>query len=397
MTLSFVSKNEGVLAAVPIMATVFIAFVIIGMALPVLPLQVHNELGFNTFVVGIVAGCQFVASLISRLWAGKIADTKGAKYAVSLGLYLAIAGGVFYTFSCFITGTPIVSVSLLLVGRTLLGGAESLIITGSILWGLQLVPHNQSAKVIAWVGMAMFAALAVGAPIGSLIFEVWSFLGIALATVLMTVISLFLIQRVRTFIPKVSDKKSNISMVFNKVLLPGMGFAMSGITFGAITTFLTLLFSVRHWDYGALAFAVFAIMLIVTRIIFGHLPDKFGGARVSFYCLILQAIGMLLIGTASSDWIAIVGAAVSGTGFSLVFPGLGLEAIKRTPVENRGLAMGVYNAFLDVTLGIGSPALGYLAGKFGIESVFVLSAVTAILALPISFYLHRMRFAETGR
>src|SRR6185436_9091343 len=42
-----------------------------GVALPVLPLHVHGGLGLGTFVVGLVTGSQFVASLVSRVWAGR--------------------------------------------------------------------------------------------------------------------------------------------------------------------------------------------------------------------------------------------------------------------------------------------------------------------------------------
>lgn len=376
-------NNKGVKAAFPIMGAVFISFMVIGMALPVLPLQVHNELGFGPFVVGNVAGCQFVASLISRLWAGRLTDTRGAKYAVRLGLCTAIAGGVFYTASLFLLTTPVMSVIALFIGRTLLGGAESLIITGGILWALQLVPEDRAAKVIAWVGMSMFAALAVGAPLGSLVFEYWHFLGIAIATILMSLAALQMIQPVHSLMPQTSSKQTDISTIVHAVFLPGLGFALSGITFGAITTFLTLYFSVNKWNHGALAFALFAIMLILTRILWGHLPDRYGGAKVALYSLLFQAIGLVLIGASSSGWVAMLGASVSGAGFSLVFPGLGLEAIRRAPAENRGLAMGVYNAFLDLTLGFGSPALGFLAGKYGLASVFWASAITAIAALPI--------------
>lgn len=381
------SKKGGMTVTFPILVTVFIVFVIIGMALPVLPLQVHNNLGFNTFVVGVVAGVQFAASLISRLWAGRLADVRGAKFAVKLGLYLALTGGFLYTVSCFVTQLPILSVSVLLAGRAFLGGAESLVITGSILWGLQLVSDNHSAKVLAWVGMAMFAALAVGAPIGSLFFDAWGFLGIALATIVLSVVSLVFIQRGQNVVPVASSEKASTFKVFKQILLPGMSFALSGITFGAVTTFLTLYFSVKHWDYGALSFAVFAATLIVTRFFFGNLPDKYGGAKVSLYCLVIQVAGMFILAAATTEWVAIMGAAAAGVGFSLVFPGLGLEAIKRTPVENRGLAMGLYNAFLDITMGVGSPALGLLAEKHGIESVFMLSAVAAIIAIPLTVAL----------
>src|SRR4051812_24049750 len=58
----------------PIMAVVFSAYLVIGFAMPVLPLHVHQGLGFGTFVVGLVAGSQFAAALISRMWAGYHAD-----------------------------------------------------------------------------------------------------------------------------------------------------------------------------------------------------------------------------------------------------------------------------------------------------------------------------------
>jgi hypothetical protein len=42
-------------ALLPIMAAVFIAFIVIGLAIPVLPLHVHQGLGLGTFLVGLVA------------------------------------------------------------------------------------------------------------------------------------------------------------------------------------------------------------------------------------------------------------------------------------------------------------------------------------------------------
>lgn len=368
------------------MAVVFLSFMIIGMALPVLPLHVHDVLGFGPFVVGLVAGCQFAASLISRLWAGRLADTRGPKYAVVLGLVASVAGGAFYVVSLFLLDKTVLSVSTILIGRTLLGGAESLIITGGISWGLGLVAGDRSGKVIAWVGMAMFAAMAVGAPIGSFVFTKWTFWGIALVSTLVPLVALVMVRQVRSLIPE-GAQKSGISTVLGAVTLPGLGFALSGITFGSVTSFLTLYFSVRGWAHGALAFTTFAGALIAARVFWSDLPDHFGGAKVALYCLVIQAVGLVMIGAAPEAWIAIVGAAVCGAGFSLVFPGLGVEAVRRAPAESRGLAMGTYNAFLDLTLGFGSPALGLLAGRAGLGAVFIASAVAAILAIPIALRL----------
>src|SRR3989442_6958546 len=57
-------------ALLPIVAVVLIAFLVIGLALPVLPLHLHQDLRLGAFVVGLVAGAQFAAFLVSRLWSG---------------------------------------------------------------------------------------------------------------------------------------------------------------------------------------------------------------------------------------------------------------------------------------------------------------------------------------
>lgn len=74
-----------VTALLPIMAAVFVAFLVTGLAMPVLPLHVHEGLGLGAFVVGLVAGAQFTAALLSRFWSGSYADSRGGKRAVVPG------------------------------------------------------------------------------------------------------------------------------------------------------------------------------------------------------------------------------------------------------------------------------------------------------------------------
>ena len=46
-------------ALLPIMGVVFVAYLVIGLAVPALPLHADEGLGLNTFIVGLVAGSQF--------------------------------------------------------------------------------------------------------------------------------------------------------------------------------------------------------------------------------------------------------------------------------------------------------------------------------------------------
>ena len=99
-------------ALLPIVAVVFTAYLVIGLALPVLPLYVHQGLGLGTFVVGLVAGSQFAASLVSRLWSGDYADRRGAKRAVVVGLAAAAVLGLLYLLSLRFVGQPEASVTI---------------------------------------------------------------------------------------------------------------------------------------------------------------------------------------------------------------------------------------------------------------------------------------------
>src|SRR5690242_19580800 len=93
-----------------IMGVVFVACLVIGAAMPVLPLHVHDGLGFGTFMVGLVAGSQFAASLISRPWAGHFSDARGAKRGVVIGLVAAAASGLLYLLSLYFSAMPPASV-----------------------------------------------------------------------------------------------------------------------------------------------------------------------------------------------------------------------------------------------------------------------------------------------
>ncbi len=375
-------------ALLPIMGAVLIAFLVIGLALPVLPLHVHRDLGLGTFVVGLVAGSQFTASLLSRVWSGRYADRSGAKRAVVLGLVTAATAGLVYLVSLRFVPMPWLSATILLLGRGLLGGAESFIITGALSWGLALVGRESAGKVIAWVGMAMFAALALGAPIGTALYARGGFAAVALATTLVPLATLLLVAPLPS-VPPHPGARPALLRVAAAVWMPGLGAALSSVGFGAILAFSSLLFAERGWSPIWLPFGAFAAALVLARMLFGHMPDRLGGARTALVCVLIEAAGLALIWLAPGRALAAAGAALAGFGYSLVYPGLGVEAVRRAPPESRGLAMGAYTSFLDVALGLGSPALGLVAAWAGLASVFLVSALIVLCATATAMRLLR--------
>lgn len=359
---------------------------VVGLALPVLPLYVTERLGLGPFVVGLAAGAQFAASLASRIPSGRYADRRGGRGAVIVGLVLAAASGALYLLSLALASAPLVAATLLIAGRALLGVAQSYLLTGALSWGLALVAPNQAGTVMSWIGTAMYAALAGGAPLGVLVYGSYGFGATGLLTVLFPLAALPLALAAPATPPR-SVQPLGVGGVIKAVWLPGLGLACSSLGFGATTAFVTLLYAGKGWAPVWVPFTAFAVAFMVTRIALGHLPDRLGGARVALVSVCVEAAGQALLFWANDPIVASAGAALTGFGYSLVFPGLGVEAVRRVAPEHRGLAMGTYTAFLDVALGLTSPALGYAATAAGVPSVFAISALCILGGVPVALVL----------
>jgi MFS family permease len=374
------------LKMLPITSAVFVGFLTIGLALPVLPLHLHYTLDMSPLVVGIAIGSQFAAALLSRAWAGGLADARGGKRAVILGLFSAALSGVAYLSSLAFIGMPVVSVGALLLGRVLLGCGESLVITGALGWGMGLVGLRHAGKVMAWVGMAMFGAYAAGAPLGTFIYGRYDFAGIAFATIIIPLLALGAVVPAAA-VAVSTAKRVPFYKVLGTVWVPGLGVGLCCVGFGVVTTFIALLFAARHWGSASLAFTSFGVAFIVARLLFAHLPDKIGGAKVALVCVLIETAGLLLIWQASGVMMAYAGAAFTGFGYSLSFPGFGVEAVRRAPPQSRGAAMGAFMAFSDMALGITGPAAGAIAGAAGVNAVYLAGAGAVLLSTFVAGYL----------
>jgi MFS family permease len=166
--------------------------------------------------------------------------------------------------------------------------------------------------------------------------------------------------------------------VVQAIWVPGVALALSGVGFAAITTFVPIVFVDRGWGQAWIPLTTFSAAFMVSRVAFGHLPDRMGGVRVALICMLIEAAGLALIWRASGSTAALIGVTLTGLGYSLVYPGLGVEAVRLAPIQSRGVAMGTYTAFLDLSLGVASPTLGLLADAGGLSVVFLVSAIVVV-------------------
>jgi predicted MFS family arabinose efflux permease len=88
---------------------------------------------------------------------------------------------------------------------------------------------------------------------------------------------------------------------------------------------------------------------------------------------------------------------MGGFGFSLVFPAIGVEAVKRVTEQNRGTALGVYTAFSDVSFFLTGPVAGAVIGIYGYASVFLFALISVLSALGIVIVLRQFQRKGEGQ
>jgi MFS family permease len=368
----------------------FICYLSIGLPLAVLPIDVHLRMGYSTMLAGLAISVQYVATLASRPWAGRISDHLGAKVAVLWGMAACTCSGALLIGVAALHSINWLSFVVLIVSRLVLGVGESLGATGSTLWGISATGHKNTARVIGFNGISTYGGIGLGAPLGVILDRHWGLTGIGVMTILIAGASFALALRKSSVFVEPGEHLP-FKSVLGRVAPHGMGLALGGISYSVLASFVTLFYASRHWNGAALCLTAFGVAFVIARIFFIGTINAFGGFTVAKASLLIEAFGTVLLWQANSPWMALAGAAVCGFGLSLIFPAIGVEAVKRVPEFNRGTALGVYTAFSDVSFFLVGPVAGALIGFYGYASVFLFALVSILVALGIVFVLRHIQ------
>ncbi|TCL68297.1 arabinose transporter [Rhizobium sp. BK251] len=361
-----------------IIAALFCGYLCIGLPLPVIPLFVHDSLGYGNLVVGLTIGVQFLATVLTRGYAGRVTDMQGGKRSALQGAAACAFGGLLYLIAATPSFDSALSLPLLVIGRLAVGLGESQFVTGCVSWSIASVGPQRAGMSMSWTGIAMFAALAVGSPIGMRLFQSHGFLAVTIACIATPLLAAAIALGAKSY-TSAAGARLAFRRVVGQIWREGLGLMLSGVGLAVLSAFASLFFASKGWSHAGFVMTCFGAGFILVRLLFGHLPDRIGGYRVAVVSLLVEAVGQALIWAAPNESVALLGGLVTGLGCALVFPALGVEALKRVPPASRGSAMGAFVAFLDIAYGLSGPAAGVVSGMFGYAAVYVLGGVAAFL------------------
>ena len=362
-----------------IIAALFCGYLCVGLPLPVIPLFIHDKLGFSNLVVGLVIGIQFLATVLTRGYAGRLTDHHGGKRSALQGAAVCALGGLLYLVAAMpglspgaeprhrcrgpsggrLRREPVRHRLRLLVDR--LGRPAT---RGHV----DVLDRHRDVRGTRHRRADRHGALSGLRPAGR-----------------HDRLHRRAARRRRSSLsgrsPYVTPAGQRLPFyrVIGQIWREGLGLMLQGVGLSGLTAFASLYFAARNWGHAGLVMTAFGIGFIFVRVALGHLPDKMSGYRVALWSLVIEAIGQAMLWGAPYEIVALAGALVTGLGCALVFPALGVEALKRVLPANRGSAMGAFVAFLDIAYGISGPAAGIIAGQFGYAAVYLFGAACALL------------------
>lgn len=356
----------------------FIGYFNIGLPLAVLPIFIHQQLGYSTMMAGVVISIQYLTTFLLRSYAGNMVDKKGPKPAVLLSMIGFILSGIFLLMAYGLKGSPAVSLFFLVITRLITGFSEGLVGASPINWALLAVGNQHTSKAISFNGVASYGALAIGAPLGVILQNTWGIGSIAILTVVLGITGLAYAKGKTALGGNSKAPRQTYFQVLKKVSPYGICLALGGLGFGTISTFITLYYAFLNWHGAVLSLSVFSILFVMGRVLFSRYIDIYGGMKTAIVCLALEAVGLFILWQAPLPNIALLGSGIAGLGFSLVFPALGVEAVRRLPASNQGSALGNYGLFTDISLGITGPLVGAIATHLGMAYIFPFCMVMAM-------------------
>ncbi|MBB3110737.1 MFS family permease [Paenibacillus phyllosphaerae] len=357
----------------------FMTFYILAVTLPIF---VTDTLGGSQGKIGPVMTTFVVAALIFRPLAGKWLDqySRRTLVLISLSLFFVCSGLYMLVDDYYV----------LLVLRLVHGIGFGIGATAIGAIAMDLVPAQRKGEGIGYYSLFMSLAMVVGPAIGLMITEAGSNMVLFGTCFVLAMLALVCGLSVRIPAAVLRDKdalRGWRQFIEPKALPIGLTGAVLAFSYGAITTFLSVYAkSLDLSAYASVFFAVFALMIVLSRPFTGKLYDRSGPNILVYPGLALFTVGMFALSGAHSLTLFLVAAAILGLGYGALFPSYQTIAIQSSPAHRSGLATGTFFLMFDGGYGIGSSVLGIVSANTGYHTMYFIAGLV-VAASTIAYYL----------
>lgn len=349
--------------------------------LPTLPLYVQAT-GANEQMVGIVMGSFAIGLLASRQWLAQLADQKGRKLVLLIGMTAIALAPLGYVLTD--------NIPLLIGIRAVHGISIAAFALAYSALVVDFSPPQHRGELIGYMSLVNPTGLALGPAIGGFVHEWFGFTPMFLAAAGMGLVGLICTAQVQeSKVVQQMTQNQEDSQFWRllgdpRIRIPAVILLLIGLTFGTLSTFVPLYIKEAGVSlntglfYTAAAIASFAIRLVA-----GPASDRLGRGPFISLSLVFYTLSMLILWQAHDAVTFLLAGVIEGAGSGTLIPMMAALMADRSQVHERGRMFGICMVGFDVGIAIAGPVLGTFATQIGYRGMFGVCVGLGLLAIGV--------------
>ncbi|MGK7910055.1 MAG: MFS transporter [Synechococcus sp.] len=367
--------------------------------LPTLPLYI-SDVGGSDWQVGIAMGAFAVGLVASRPWLGPLADRRGRKLVLQIGLVAATLAPIGYL---FVNSIP--AIVLIRAGH---GISIAAFATAYVALVTDVAPPDFRGTVIGYMSLVNPIGLMVGPAIGGYALEWGGYRALFLLSAGLGGIGWLLASRVPeppslSSLARASDSRFWGLLTQPRIIAPSVTMLFVGLAFGVLTTFMPIF--VRSGDFGinpGLFYLASSAVTFVMRVVVGRASDRWGRGLFVTAALVGMAVALLVLANAHSGREILLAGGLHGAGFGVLIPTISALLADRSQPNERARLFGLCLTGFDVGIASAGFLFASLSATLGYSRLFTLAAgmvgaaATIFITCSASSLTASIKFA-TGR
>jgi len=377
------NNQKGVLAI--LLMNLFIAFLGIGLVIPVLP-TIMNELNISGAVVGYMVAAFAITQLIFSPFAGRWADKYGRKIMIVLGLFI-------FGFSEFLFGYG-KTVEVLFISRMLGGVSAAFIMPAVTAFIADITTHATRSKALGYMSAAISTGFIIGPGIGGFLAEIGTrvpFYSAGVLGVFAAILSFMLLiepERAAEESPTPGQvtgiRRIFIPMYFIAfILIFVLSFGLAAFE-SLFSLFVDHKFGFTPKDIAIVITGSGIMGAIAQVVLFDRLSRQMGEINLIRYCLGISAVLVLLMTYVSSYFSILLTTFVLFVGFDLMRPAI-TSYLSKIAGNEQGFVGGMNSTFTSIG-NIFGPIIGGVLFDINFNYPYYFAAIVLIIGMIIALF-----------
>lgn len=379
-------KHQKITLSILLM-NLFIAFLGIGLVIPVLP-TLMNELNITGKTVGFLTAAFALTQLIVSPFAGKAVDKFGRKIMIVLGLFV-------FGFSEFLFGMG-KTIEVLFLSRILGGVSAAFIMPAVTAFIADITSVDTRPKALGYMSAAISTGFIIGPGIGGFLADIGTrvpFYTAGVLGVVAAILSIILLKEPERQVYPEMDTDVEEKGSLKKILMPMFLIAfivifVSSFGLAAFESFFALFvdhkFSFTPKDIaiaitgGAILGAIFQVVL------FDKLTNFMGEINLIRWSLVASAILVFALTLVNSYWAIMAVVFTVFIGFDLIRPAV-TTYLSRIAGNDQGFVGGM-NSFFTSLANVFGPIIGGWLFDDDINYPFYFGAIIIVIGLVVAMF-----------